>query len=135
VIALLDSSAIIYWFEGTAVQKAAVRQEISQLKTMHPDAQIVVSRLGVMECCVKPLRTGNAALLAQYNTLFEKTKIVELTETVVTIATDLRVRYGLKTPDALQAASALSLGSHTAFITADAGFERVPHLNIAFVAG
>jgi hypothetical protein len=98
VIALLDSSAIIYWFEGTAVQKAAVRQEISQLKAMHPDAQIGVSRLGVMECCVKPLRTGNMALLAQYNTLFEKTKIVELTATVVTIATDLRVRLdmGLK---------------------------------------
>ena len=55
-------------------------------------------------------------------------RIVELTAAVVDTATTLRASYVLKTPDALQAASALSLGDDVVFVTADLGFARLSGL-------
>lgn len=82
-----------------------------------------------MECRVKPLRNRNASLLAAYDSLFAQTQIAELTADVVTLATRLRTEYGLKTPDALQAACALSMSGELVFLTGDAGFDRVHELN------
>jgi predicted nucleic acid-binding protein len=41
------------------------------------------------------------------------------------------VLHGLRTPDALQAASCLQLGSAHTFLTGDAAFNRVAGLNVA----
>ena len=48
-------------------------------------------------------------------------------------ATEWRVRHGLKTPDALQAASALSLPSAALFVTGDVGFARVTSLEVRLI--
>ena len=58
---------------------------------------------------------------------------VELDRKVIELATQIRANTGLKTPDALQAASALQLGSGYCFLTGDAGFKRVPGLTIKLV--
>ncbi len=128
VISFLDSSALIYYFEGSASGREAVVQVLREIKFENPNAALVVSRLGVMECRVKPLRTANNDLLARYDAFFKQVQIVELSAPVVEIATQLRASVGLKTPDALQAASALSLVGSCTFITGDAGFARVPGL-------
>jgi predicted nucleic acid-binding protein len=49
-------------------------------------------------------------------------------------ATELRARTLLKTPDALQAASALSLSQACKFLTADAGFGRVAQLDVRHIS-
>jgi hypothetical protein len=43
------------------------------------------------------------------------------------------VRHGLKTPDALQAACALSLPGVVFFVTADVGFSRVAALDVRLI--
>jgi predicted nucleic acid-binding protein len=125
VIAFLDSSAAIYYFEGDATAQKAVRDVLLNLKNQYPACELAVSRLGVMECRVKPLRDNAHTLLAVYEAFFMQARIVELTAAVVDMATTLRASYGLKTPDALQAASALSLGEDVVFVTADLGFARL----------
>jgi uncharacterized protein len=137
VIAFLDSSAVIYYFEGDENAQQAVRGVLSTLKNQYPACDLAVSRLGVMECRVKPLRDSAHTLLASYDTFFRQLQIVELSAAVVDRATTLRASYGLKTPDALQAASALSLGEDVAFVTADLGFGRLSglkDLNVLFIA-
>ena len=130
MIAFLDSSALIYYFEGDAAYRQVVVDVLQAVKKKAPQAQVAVSRLGVMECRVKPLREGNTALLTHYDAFFQQVQIVELSAAVVDGATVLRANTGLKTPDALQAACALSLSTPLGFVTGDAGFARVAGLNV-----
>ena len=59
---------------------------------------------------------------------------MELSAAVVEQATVLRVRYGLKTPDALQAACAMALPAPTLFVTGDQGFAKVAGLDVRLIA-
>jgi uncharacterized protein len=130
VIAFLDSSALIYYFEGAERYRQAVAAVLQTVKAKDPLAQVAVSRLGVMECRVKPLREGDRPLLARYDAFFAQVQIVELSADVVDQATQIRATTALKTPDALQAACALSLGEQCGFVTGDAAFSRVPSLHV-----
>jgi predicted nucleic acid-binding protein len=56
--------------------------------------------------------------------------IVEITTDIIRTATKLRAQYTLPTPDALQAACALSLPEKPLFVTADKGFKRISQLDI-----
>jgi predicted nucleic acid-binding protein len=59
---------------------------------------------------------------------------VELTRDVVELAAAIRVKHGLRTPDALQAASCLQLGPHHVLLSGDASFKRVAGLNVTVLA-
>jgi predicted nucleic acid-binding protein len=133
MIVFLDSSALIYYFEGATPYRDAVLKVLQTVKEQHPSATVAISRLGMMECRVQPLREGNADLLARYEAFFQQVQIIELSAEVVDHATRLRAATGLKTPDALQAACALSLAGPTGFVTGDTGFARVPCLAVLLV--
>lgn len=132
----LDACALIYRFEGAHTFRQATTALLAQLTAQHPAVQLAVSCLSVMECRVKPLREGNTALLQRYADFFGAVQILELDAEVVDAATELRARHGLRTPDALQAASALiwqRAGEEVVFVTADQGFERVPSLSVQLI--
>ena len=61
---------------------------------------------------VGPLRRGDQASLDRFDALFDQPGllIVEFIAPVVDLATRLPANYGLRTPDALQAACCLQLG-------------------------
>lgn len=59
---------------------------------------------------------------------------MELDRAVVELAAAVRVRHGLRTPDALQAASCLKLGADHLLLTGDAAFQRVAGLNVALLS-
>jgi len=129
----LDACALIYRFEGAAPFRTAAIETLAQLCTQQPDVELMVSRLSVLECRVKPLREGDAVLLKRYDDFFASVHIVELSAEVVDAATQLRARYGLKIPDALQAASAFVASDRALFVTADAGFAKVPGLDVRLI--
>jgi len=132
----LDACALIYRFEGAHAFRQATTEVLSLLTDQQTAVELAVSRLSVMECRVKPLRDGDTALLQRYADFFASVQIIELDSTVVDAATALRARHGLRTPDALQAASALHWqrsGEDVVFVTADQGFERVPTLAVRLI--
>lgn len=129
----LDACALIYRFEGAAPFRRAAQALLAPLCVGQPSVELVVSRLSVLECRVKPLREGDTALLKRYDAFFAAAHIVELGAEVVEAATHLRARHGLRTPDALQAASALVVPGGAIFVTADAGFAKVPGLDIRLI--
>lgn len=71
-----------------------------------------------------------------FDTFFSRSDLVwvKLSTSVVEVATDLRARFDLRTPDALQAACCLHLGPEAVMITGDAAFARIPSLSLAVVA-
>jgi len=105
----LDANIIIYRVEAVEPFNQQVLTTLQELVVKHPDAGFAVSRLSMMECLVKPLRDQNTAHINRYREFLYSAglQIVEVRFLVVESATLLRARHGLRTPDAIQAASAL----------------------------
>lgn len=99
-----------------------------------PAGRLLTSQLSRLECRVKPLRAGDTALLATFDAFFTRARLVvaEVTAAVIDRATDLRARYGVKTPDAIHLASALETGADV-FITGDAALARCTELPVEIV--
>lgn len=136
MIAFFDASALIYLIEGSERFADRVRNQLAVLAEAHPDIGSAVSRLSWLECRVGPMKNDDAAVLALFDAFFARPDLVwvELDRDVVELATAIRVRHGLRTPDALQAASCLQLGADHLLLTGDSSFQRVQGLNVAVLA-
>lgn len=137
MIAILDASALIYLMEGEATRAGAVQRELQQLAESEPTLSIALSHLSMLECCVGPQRRGDQESLDRFDALFPQPELVwvELESSVIELATRLRAHRGLRTPDALQAASCLQLGGAAVMLTGDADFRRVSALRLRLISG
>jgi predicted nucleic acid-binding protein len=136
VILFFDASALIYLIEGKAPFAAKVRKELAAVLAKQPATVAAVSRLTWLECRVGPMKCNDKASLAVFDAFFARSDLVwvELTKEVVELAAAIRVRHGLRTPDALQAASCLQLDGEHLFMTGDKAFAKVPGLHAIVVA-
>ena len=125
----LDTSAIIYSVERnepyfTLLAPAWHQAEAGQLV-------VVCGELVIAETLVRPIREGNVDLAAAFQAVFAAPE-VDLVPTTRRLWEDtarLRAETGLKTPDALHAATALWAGC-ALFITNDTDFRRVEGLPV-----
>lgn len=131
MIAFLDSSTIIYLIEGRKPFVDKVRRQLQALVRTDPAIRTAASRLAWLECRTGPMKAGDVETLARYDNFFARPDLicVEMSADVVDLATAIRARHGLKTPDALQAACCMQLGKDHVFLTGDVGFRRVAGLN------
>ncbi len=106
----LDSCIAIYYVEHHATLSARVATALFPATGDQPAA--VFSDLTRLECRVLPLRQGKQALLARYDEFFDLPDCIKagVDTGVFDLATELRARHGLKTPDALHLAAALRAG-------------------------
>ena len=132
MIAFFDASALIYLIEGKEPFAGEMRKELAVIAGKHGDLAAAVGRLTWLECRVGPMRTNDSATLAAFDMFFARPDLiwVELTKDVVELAAAIRVKHGLRTPDALQAASCLQLGGDHLFLSGDSDFSRVGGLNV-----
>lgn len=99
------------------------------------ELSVVSSALILVQTLVGPLRSGDAALAARREGLWQQpnSRLLPITEAELREAARLRASIpGLKTPDAIHAATALLHGC-SLFVTNDAGFKRVPGLPLAIL--
>lgn len=99
--AYLDSCIVIYYVE----RESAIATRIgAALRAFEPDSVVVVSDLVRMECRVRPRRLADNPLLARYDMFCVRGQVIVAPMHTATfdLATDLRARHGLKTPDALK---------------------------------
>ncbi len=132
----LDACAIIYIIEAKEPFYSKVQKTLHYIADEDPDTSIAISRLSILECLVHPLRQQENSTIEQYRFFFARQdlQIIELAPEVVEKALWLRVNYSLRTPDALQAASALELAPRgLLFLTGDKSFNRVPELNVKII--
>lgn len=127
----LDANAFIY-----SVEK--IEPYDSQLYPLWVAAragqiQVQSSELALLEVMVKPYRDKDWALEGSFRDLLLGSREVALSPVDLTVldeAAHLRALTGLKTPDAIHAATALINGC-VLFVTNDAAFRRVPGLRVA----
>ena len=131
----LDASALIYLVEGRPPFAEGVRAALQALQAEQGPLQVAVSRLTWLECRVGPLRSGDIEALVAYDDFFSRPDLVwvDLGREVVELATAIRARERLRTPDALQAACCLQLGPRHVMLAGDVAFSRVSGLNVRVV--
>ena len=136
MIVFLDANIIIYRVEAVEPFATHVLTTLQELAARHPNVGFAVSRLSFLECLVKPLREQNTADIDRYRSFFSSStlQIVEVSSEVIEMATVLRARYGLRTPDAIQTASTLTLKGPVTFFTGDRQFCNVPGLKVRLVS-
>jgi predicted nucleic acid-binding protein len=124
----LDANVVIRLIEDEPARRAAVWDILAAHGG--PDRMIVVSDLVRLECRVKPMAAGDAALLDPYARYFASpdVTVITLPTPVYDRATEIRARsrYGLA--DALQFAAAIESGCDSS-VTGDvrlAGFSDIP---------
>jgi len=122
----LDSSIFIYYIEENPQYIAALDPVFDALTEGRLKA--VTSALTLLETLVVPLRAGNEVLARQYQRFLMRSAgllLVPLDFGILRAAAHVRATARLKTPDALQVASALSAGCDI-FLTNDS---RIPSLS------
>jgi predicted nucleic acid-binding protein len=126
----LDSAPLIYFVEaqpryGPLVAEVFQRIGIGQIAGH-------TSVVTLTEVLVKPLLTADHALVATYRDLLLNSEGFETSpvdRAAAEHAAELRARYNLRTPDALQLAVALRDGCQ-AFLTNDMRLKRVTELRV-----
>jgi predicted nucleic acid-binding protein len=100
----LDVCIVIYLVECHPHLASPIQESLLR----HADARIVWTDLTRLESRTKPLRENNRRTLNQFDIFFRapNARMIELTTGVFDLATELRARHGLKTPDALHLAAA-----------------------------
>lgn len=127
-----DANVVIRLIEGDALTRAPLEARLLPLRGT--GRFLLTSRLTRLECRVKPLRTGDLAVVRLYDAFFSGAEIqlLELTSDVVEKATDLRATLNLKTPDALHLASAILAGA-SAFLTGDRSLARCTEITVEVI--
>jgi predicted nucleic acid-binding protein len=129
----LDSSVVIPHVSAESPERAEMAAQLR--RRLDARDQLVASDLTRMECRVRPLRERDAALVAAYDRFFEGTEVAlePVPREAWDRAAEVRARSGLKTPDALHVACAVTLGCDV-LLTADARLARSGEIETELVA-
>ncbi len=90
---------------------------------------IALSTITLAEVLTGPYKSNQPALAKRYEKALSAYTLVPVTPSIAALAAQLRVRFGLKLPDAIQLATALDVGA-TAFVTHDRDFSQVTGIPI-----
>ena len=125
----LDANGFIYSVERIEPYRTLLEPMWRQARAGEFD--VTSSDLTVLETLVKPLREGDEVVEMLLRSMFDahEVSLVPATRELWEDAARIRADTGLKTPDALHAATALR-SDCTAFITNDTGFRRVKGLPV-----
>jgi predicted nucleic acid-binding protein len=93
------------------------------------DLTIALSTITLAEVLTGPFKVGQTALAKRYEKALSQYKVIAVSAAIAALAAQLRARYRLKLPDAIQLASALDIGA-AAWVTHDRDFSQVSGMPI-----
>ena len=116
---LSGDASLIYFIEG----HSAYQPILSRLFDFNDKGgfPFVTSSVTLLEVLVKPLREGQTAIAKQYKDILTTAPSIDLFDVTLAIAeqaAQLRAKYSLRTPDAIQLATSIELGADY-FLTND----------------
>lgn len=126
----LDTATFIYFIEEHDLYLPIIEPLFAEVAD--GEREIVTSALTLLEIMVVPFRVGDAALAARYEALLTRSRglhLIGIDRDQLRAAAQLRARYGVRTPDALQLAAALQERC-SAFVTNDRRLPTLPGLRI-----
>ena len=101
----LDTNIFIYLIEE---HPRYVRKIDDLLRLLERDKyEIITSTLTVGEILTKPYKENRSDLIKTYHAFFEEMVLIDLNSDIASLFAKMRVQCGIKTPDAVQIASAM----------------------------
>jgi predicted nucleic acid-binding protein len=122
---LIDTSVWIYHFKQNSTFGGAAGYVIEQLES--GKFRGIASELTLLELIVKPLQLGRQDAADDYETLlsyFPNLELEPISRAILLDAAALRARYRLRTPDAIQLATAFKSDA-TLAITNDEAWKHI----------
>ena len=123
----IDSMAFVYFIEESPAYIAAVDRLFARIDD--GQLQACTSYLTLLEVLVKPIRTGNAALVSQYREILTRGRNLELVpvgQQVAEKAAEIRAQphaERIRTPDSIHVATAVCQNADM-FVTNDLRLRR-----------
>ena len=122
----LDSAPLIYFAEKHPEFHPRVRPFF--LAMQNGDFEVVTSTMTVAEVMVHPFKRGDAGLTDMYRDILhnaEHLRTVPFTAGIAEVAARLRANHKIRTPDAIQMATAIAMNADF-FLTNDAELPALP---------
>ncbi|NJO50173.1 MAG: type II toxin-antitoxin system VapC family toxin [Leptolyngbyaceae cyanobacterium RM2_2_4] len=126
----LDTAPLIYFIEQNEIYLDLVRAFFQAMN--QGEFRVVTSTLTLTEVLVHPIRAGNIKLAAQYREIIsDQANLTALPVSfeIAETAAHIRARHNLRTPDAIQIATAIR-GRASFFLTNDVRLVDVPDLEV-----
>lgn len=129
----LDTAPLIYFIEKHPERSAKLRTFFAAAERQ--EFRVVTSLVTLLEVLVQPLRTGREDIARDYREIILRSPsltAVPVDENIVEEAARLRALYGVRTPDAIQLATAKMSGA-AFFLTNDGDLLPLPGMSILVV--
>ena len=126
----IDTAPFIYYAERSPIRVDKMRAIF--LPVHGGQITVYTSALTLTEALTKPIQTRDAELIRLYREMLQQSRhitLVPIDAGLAERAAELRARYSLRTPDALQVATALWAGCD-AFLTNDLSIRRVEDVRV-----
>ena len=126
----IDTAPFIYFVERHPDYLGLMREIIRRIDAGEIEA--VSSVVTLTEVLTHPLRFKNVSLAQRYRDVLYRSRnfrLLPIDAAIAEVAANLRARYNLRTPDALQLATAIRAGCD-AFLTNDATLKKVTELKV-----
>lgn len=129
----LDTSAFIYFVEQHPRYYKICETIFDNIETGYAEAS--TSTLTLLEILVQPYKLNRDDLVVKFYSLlttYPNLTWIELGLNISDLAARLRAEYNLKTPDAIQVASAISCGT-SGFICNDRAFKKIKNIECLMI--
>ncbi|MBW4608280.1 MAG: PIN domain-containing protein [Hassallia sp. WJT32-NPBG1] len=125
----LDTAPLIYFIEENPTYLEITDAFFEAM--FRGEFMVVTSVITIPEVLVYPLRQGNITLAQQYRDILFNSQVttIEVVSNIAETAAQLRANYNLKTPDAIQMATAINEGA-SFFLTNDGRLPSLPGLSV-----
>ena len=130
-VAGLDTMTFIYSMEARKPYIPLLRSIFNYIEGGFVKG--VTSTITLLEILVKPIKDQNITAIRDYKFLlnnFPNLKMVNIDPGIAESGAELRAKYGIRTPDALQVASAIE-NQATIFISNDNKLKKIKEIEIA----
>ncbi len=129
-VVFLDTSPLIYYIEGHSDYQKELT-DVFQANDRN-EFRFITSTLTLLEVLVHPMRMKKQGLAGQYEKILtssETIEIVELNARIAKRSAQIRAEHHLKTPDAIQMATALENNAGV-FLTNDKDLTKIGGIEV-----
>ncbi len=126
----IDTAPFIYFIEKHEKYLPVLKPFFTEISSGNIEA--ITSTITLLEVLVHPLRTGNTSLAEKYREILlysEGLTTFEVLNDISEKASELRAKWAIKTPDAIQIASAIIHGANN-FLTNDPVLQKIDSIQV-----
>jgi len=107
-LVFIDTAPLIYFIEGSSIYQNLLTQFF--LAIDNGEFSLISSSITLLEVLVKPIKSNEIDIVESYKNILTKSAGIEIIKINIPIAikaAEIRAKYNLKTPDAIQVATAI----------------------------